>query len=162
MSDAVSIRRATPDDAPHLTEIARVAKASWGYPEDWMAEWARELTFSPEYIESNPVFAADVPDRSCRPMVAGVIALEVGESGPELAHLWVLPACQGSGIGRALVERAAMEARSRGWSALRILSDPNAVAFYERMGAVPVGSHPAPVAGTPRELPVLSLSTEGA
>lgn len=165
---AVSTRRARPVEASLLTDIARAAKASWAYPEEWLKEWAPELAFSAGYIASNPVFVVEVRDGS-RDGVdegafdrepVGVVALEDGKSGPEIVHLWVLPAYQGSGLGRILVERAVREAHARGWPSLRILSDPNAAPFYERMGAVRVGSHPAPVAGRPRELPVFSLPVD--
>ena len=41
----------------------------------------------------------------------------------------------GSGAGRALFDAAAVLARQQGAHRMTILADPNAAAFYERMGA---------------------------
>lgn len=145
------IRPARPSDAEALTGIARAAKASWGYPEDWLREWEPQLTFTPEYVEAHTVLVATDDDRPI-----GVIALQA-TAEPEIAHLWVTPAAHGRGIGRRLVERAAEHASTRGWASLRIESDPGAVPFYRRMGAVCVGEVAAPVCGTDRVLPLLRL-----
>src|SRR5262249_11759021 len=45
------IRRALPADADRLSEIARTAKAHWGYPDAWLTAWAPILTITPEYAE---------------------------------------------------------------------------------------------------------------
>ena len=148
----MQIRRADPTDAPLLTQLARIAKASWGYPEAWLAEWDADLAISPRYIRENAVFVAEVEGSA-----VGVVGVGVGTEGPEIGHLWVAPDAQARGLGRALVERACEVARTERWPRLRILSDPHARPFYERLGAQLVGEVPAPVAGTERTLPVLEL-----
>jgi hypothetical protein len=45
-----SIRRAIPDDAQQLSELARRAKAHWNYPAEWLAAWQSELTIEPRYL----------------------------------------------------------------------------------------------------------------
>jgi GNAT superfamily N-acetyltransferase len=97
---ALIIREATPADADDLTQLARRAKASWGYPEAWLREWRSQLSFSADYIGSNPVYVATSVHT-----LAGVIALE-DSAEPEIAHLWVAPENQGLGVGRQLVQRA--------------------------------------------------------
>ncbi len=148
----MEIRRAGEGDAAELTQLARTAKASWGYPEAWLREWEPELTISAEYIAANAVFMVDDGDGP-----VGVVAVGEGPDGPEIAHLWIAPDCQGQGLGRRLVNHARQVAKEHGWSSLRILSDPYAQPFYERLGAVHTGDEPAPVAGTPRTLPVMRL-----
>ena len=148
----MEIRRAVAEEAPQLTRLARRSKASWGYPEAWLVEWASELTISPEYIRENAVFLAELDGE-----VAGVVGVGLGEEGPEIAHLWVAPEAQGRGLGRALVEQARQVATTMQWTVLRIISDPYAQPFYERLGARKVGDVEAPVAGTARTLPVLEL-----
>ena len=149
------IRKAVPDEAAKLTSLARLAKASWGYPDSWLREWESELSISRDYILENLVFVLE-EDRE----VVGVVGLEIGEEGPEIGHLWVSPHTQGRGVGRALVEEAKDVARELGWVALRVVSDPFAEPFYERMGGVRIGEVPAPVAGTARTLPVLSIEVD--
>lgn len=87
----------------------------------------------------------------------GVAALNDEGDQAELHHLWVHPTAQGTGVGRSLMEWALSEARSRGCSSVRVESDPHAVDFYRRFGAVRIGEVPAPVAGTERSLPVLRI-----
>lgn len=147
-----AIRSAEPTDSSALTRVAREAKASWGYPADWLREWEETLSFPPDYILRHTVLMAELEGR-----VVGVGALEETPNGLEVGHLWVLPEAQGHGVGRALLERMVELARERGARSLRIESDPNARAFYERFGAVLVGESAAPVGGTARMLPVLEL-----
>ena len=148
----MNIRRANADEADALTLVARRAKASWGYPAEWLEEWEDQLTFTPEYIRDHVTSVAEIQGH-----VAGVISLESSRAEPEIAHLWVAPEYHRKGIGRALLTWAVHYAGDSGWDWLRIESDPSARAFYERMGAEYVGEVNAPVCGTDRQLPVLRL-----
>jgi len=47
----------------------------------------------------------------------------------------------GRGIGAELFRRAAARARELGGTALELGADPNAVGFYEKVGARVVGEH---------------------
>jgi len=148
----MKLRVALPDDADELSSVALRAKASWGYPPAWIAEWEDALRFTPGYLQAHAVFVAEVDGE-----IVGVVSLEATPE-PEIAHLWVLPDNHGEGVGSALMERAVRFARSEGWTSLRIESDPNAKAFYEKMGAAQIGRVAAPVAGHERFLPVLRLA----
>ena len=50
-------------EAARLTRLARLAKASWGYPEAWLREWEPELEISADYIRLNDVFVAESEGR---------------------------------------------------------------------------------------------------
>lgn len=145
-------RQAVRTDAAALTDLARAAKASWGYPAEWMAEWEAELTITPEYLASATVYV--VPAEGS---IQGMIAIIDGDDGPEIEHLWVSPDAQGRGLGRELIEAAQAHATEQGWRGLRVVSDPNAAPFYERLGGVHTGEVDAPVADVDRRLPVLSI-----
>ena len=149
---SVWIRTGLAEDAPDLTRLARLSKASWGYPEAWLRLWESELEISAEYIQRNAVFVAESEDGP-----VGVVGVGVGPEGPEIGHLWISVEAQGQGLGRILVDRAREVAAQEQWTSLRITSDPYAQPFYERLGAVRVGEIDAPVAGTRRTLPVLRL-----
>lgn len=140
------------DEAGVLTLVARRAKASWGYPAEWLDEWETQLTFTPAYIRDNVTSVAEIDGD-----VVGVIALESSQGEPEIAHCWVAPDVHRRGVGRALLKWAVQHAADSGWQTLRIESDPLARAFYERMGAEYIGEIEAPVCGTARQLPVLRL-----
>ena len=149
MRQTPTIRRARPDEAPRLTEIALAAKSHWGYPEAWMDAWREGLTFTDAYIKEHAVYVAvnaeDTP--------VACYALEGFGDEIQLEHVWVLPTSMGLGLGTALLAHAADTARSMGSTALLIHSDPNAEAFYEKQGAVRVGAVRADVCGEQRELP---------
>lgn len=139
-------------DLAALSAIAFRAKAHWGYPDEWLEEWRPQLTFSAADLESMDLFVA----RRAGDAV-GLYGLQHNGEALALEHLWVEPACMGQGIGRRLLEHAVREARRRGFSELQIDADPNAEAFYLRLGAERIGSVPASIAGAPRELPRLRL-----
>jgi len=146
----MTIRDARPSEAAALTRLAKSAKASWGYPDEWLDAWEDDLTFSPELVESGNVYVAESKGEIC-----GVIGIERGPDGPEISHLWIEPSAQGKGVGRSLMDFALQFAQDNGWGALCVESDPFARPFYEKMGAVWIGDRDAPVAGTPRSLPIL-------
>jgi hypothetical protein len=54
----VTIRKAKNSEAEELTQQARRAKASWGYPEAWLREWEPHFKFSSDYIDSHSVLVA--------------------------------------------------------------------------------------------------------
>jgi len=148
----VEITRARPDDAETLTQIAHAAKRHWGYPETWIAAWRDILTMRPEFIAANVAYIAV---ENARPV--GFYVLTKEPDGLHLDHLWILPSSMGRGIGRALFEHAAAEVKRLGFRSMKIEADPNAEAFYERMGAVRVGTSTSEICGERRELPRLEL-----
>jgi predicted N-acetyltransferase YhbS len=155
---AVRIRAAAPSDAEDATRLAHLAKGSWGYPAEWMSAWEAELRVSEAYLEENRAWCAEVEGS-----VAGVCSLERLDAAWEIGFLWVDPVRQGCGIGQRLTEVALEEARrvNPRWP-IRVLSDPNATSFYERMGAARVGAQRAPMPGAlSRELPILCWSGDG-
>lgn len=139
---AFEIRRATPDEAATLTEIAHAAKRHWKYPEDWIQRWKDDLTITPEFILNNEVFIAEIDDE-----IAGCCALVVNGSLAEIEHMWLKPEHMGTGIGRALFAHAKQRAVERGANVLELSADPNAEGFYARMGAKRVGEISAGMSG---------------
>lgn len=68
----------------------------------------------------------------------GAVVDRDGEYG-ELKRMYVRPDCRGAGIGRALLEALAAQARTRGLRMLRLetgIAQPEALALYERSGFV--------------------------
>jgi len=148
----VHIFRAKPSEAATLSGIAWAAKAFWNYPSDWMEHWREQLTITPIFIAENEAFAAII-DRQ----TVAFHALLQRANVLRLEHLWVLPNWMGQGIGRALFTHAAERAVARGALSLTIEADPNAEAFYRRMGAVRSGMITTEIDGRPRELPILTF-----
>ena len=165
MASELRIRRALPAEADTLTAIALAAKRHWGYPEAWIELWRSELTYTPDSFARLAIFCAEMDDH-----VVGVCSLGFDlpgssnsanpagasdEGGAEIEGLWIMPTHMRRGIGATLMAHAVDEARRQDARYLRIVADPYAVAFYERLGARHVGTLASRPAG--RELPVLRL-----
>jgi ribosomal protein S18 acetylase RimI-like enzyme len=148
----MEIVRAKPEDAAALTEIAHLAKRSWGYPESWIEGWRDILTMRPEFIAANIAYCAIDDDRP-----VGFYLLTTEGDGLHLDHLWILPTAMGRGLGRALFEHARAQATHRGFDSIKIEADPNAEGFYRRMGARRIGTSVTQIEGERRELPILEF-----
>lgn len=139
---SIQIRRAQPDEAEVLTEIAHAAKRHWNYPEHWIEQWQFDLTITPEFIAENEVFVAIIDGD-----IGGCCALVLTAALAEIEHMWIRPEHMGSGIGRALFEYAKQRAEVRGACVLELSADPNAEGFYARMGAKRIGEIKAGMTG---------------
>ena len=149
----MSIRRASPEDAATLTQIAHEAKRHWGYPEHWLAHWKDDLTISPDFVAANQVFVAENENQ-----ITGFYALIIRQEKAELDHMWVAPEHIGSGVGKELFIHAMQSAARRNVSEIEILSDPNAEGFYRKMGAHRIGETVSELDGQPRSLPRLTIN----
>jgi GNAT superfamily N-acetyltransferase len=138
------LRRAIPSEAETLTELARVSKASWGYPASWMDAWTPQLTISPEYIELHRVTVASVARD-----IIGMCAIEDHNDHWMLEHVWVSPRAHRRGVGRLLVLDALDASLQRPVAPVRLLADPFAQEFYARLGARVTGWLEAPMDGEP-------------
>ena len=145
----IEIRRAVTTDSERATELARSAKAHWGYPAEWLEVWRDDLVVTAEAIERHATFVASLEGE-----VVGVCQLQQSDDHTMLEHVWVDPRCHGRGVGRALVEHARTHARG----VIAIVADPNAEAFYVKLGARRVGEVAAPMPSAPmRVLPLMEL-----
>jgi N-acetylglutamate synthase-like GNAT family acetyltransferase len=152
MGIEMTIRSASPEDAPTLTTIALDAKRHWGYPEHWIKHWEADLTISPDFIRDNHVYVAEDDGE-----IRGFYALCIAGDKAELEHLWVTPAMIGTGIGKELFLDAMERAAKLKVNAVEISSDPNAAVFYKQMGAKQIGEIDSSIEGQPRKLPRLKI-----
>src|SRR5215211_6416687 len=111
----LQIKRAKPEQADALTQIALAAKRHWGYPERWIEIWKPQLTFSPEYFEENESWVAETNNRP----IAFYTLLEK-EGNASLENLWVSPAFIGKGVGKRLFLHALKVAVQRGYKSLQL------------------------------------------
>jgi GNAT superfamily N-acetyltransferase len=127
----VQIRSAKPGESRILTALCVRSKAHWGYDAAFMKLSAAALSVNEDDIAAGRVLVAvDDADR----VIGMACVLQDGDMA-DLDALFVDPPAIGSGAGRALFEAAVVLARRQGARRMTILADPNAAAFYERMGA---------------------------
>ncbi len=151
----IQIRRALPDEAAVLTEIAHAAKRHWGYPEKWIEHWKDDLTITPDFIASNEMYVAVTGEE-----IAGCCALVMRDSLAELEHMWIRPEHMGNGVGRALFQQIVERATTQNAKVVELSADPNAEGFYQRMGATRIGEVRSEIEGQPRVLPRMSVDLE--
>jgi GNAT superfamily N-acetyltransferase len=130
LSSEIHIREGRESDFERLRAIAVEAKAHWGYDRALVEEWAQGGDFEPESLRRRLLYVAEEDGRP----VGWAALIPRGEVG-WLEDLWVDPAWIGRGIGRALFEHVATEARQRGARRLEWEAEPNAQGFYRHMGA---------------------------
>ena len=154
------IRRALPEEADALTQIALDAKRYWGYPEHWIKHWESDLTVSADFIRDNHVYVAerDVAElQAGEGNLLGFYALCVRGEKAELEHMWVRPDCIGIGVGKELFLDAMERAAALAVRDVELSADPNAAAFYRRMGATQIGEVESRIDGHVRKLPRMKI-----
>ena len=158
MANAVTIRRATPEEAAALTQIALDAKRYWGYPEHWIQHWESDLAVSSDFIREHHVYVAEDDGE-----IRGFYALCVSDNKAELEHMWVTPNSIGTGVGKDLFLDAMERAAALNVDAVELSADPNAAGFYSRMGATQIGETDSVIDGQVRKLPRMTIepSTKG-
>jgi len=124
------IRAARLDEGPRLKEIAIAAKSHWGYERARVLRWADDGDFSPGGLAKLVVFVAEAEGRA-----VGWVSLLRKSDRWSLEDLWVEPAWMGKGVGERLFRYAAEHASAAGAKRMEWEAEPNAVGFYERMGA---------------------------
>ena len=127
----VQVRSARPGESRSLTALCVRSKAHWGYDLAFMKLSAAALNVNEEDIAAGRVLVA-VGDAD---HVIGMACVLSDGDTADLDALFIDPPAIGGGAGRALFEAAVVLARRQGARRMTILADPNAAAFYERMGA---------------------------
>jgi N-acetylglutamate synthase-like GNAT family acetyltransferase len=151
----LQIRRARPDEADVLTEIAHAAKRHWGYPENWIEHWKNDLTITPDFIRNNEMYVAVAEEE-----IAGCCAIVFSDSRAEIEHMWIRPGHMGAGVGRALFTHARERAANLKMPTIELFADPNAEGFYQRMGATRIDEVRSEIEGQPRVLPRMMVDLE--
>jgi GNAT superfamily N-acetyltransferase len=126
----VLIRRGSAAEGARLKEIAVASKGHWGYEPERVREWADRGDFDRGTLERLALFVADAAGRTI-----AWASVELRGEVAWLADLWVEPEWIGKGVGTSLFRQAAEHARETGAHVLEWEAEPNALGFYEKMGA---------------------------
>lgn len=130
----MEIRRAKPQDAEKLSQIALAAKSYWNYPERLLVLWKKALTVTQEIILESEVYKL-----TRNGDIIGFYELIMTENSAGLEHLWINPEHVRSGIGGKLFAHDLERSASLKAKTLNIKSDPKAEGFYKKMGAKRIG-----------------------
>ena len=134
------IRRALPNEAACLSELALRSKASRNYSREFIAACRDELTVEDSYLRKYPTFVIEVEG-----VVTGFYSLGyLSREKIALGFLFVEPGVIGKGYGRKLLEHAKRHARVLGYTTMVIESDPHATRFYRAAGGTLVGYTESP------------------
>jgi GNAT superfamily N-acetyltransferase len=152
--EAVGIRPADPGEGEQLRDIAVEAKTSWGYDRDRVIPWAAQGDFSADGLQAKETFVAEAGGH----VVAWASLIPKGKVC-FLDDLWVAPDWMRQGSGSRLFRHAAERAARLGAARMEWEAEPNAVGFYERMGARHVRDSGPSEWG--RILPVMAIETGG-
>ena len=117
-------------DADKLTEIAKKSKAFWGYSEELIELWEKDLTITEKYIKENDTFHLYYDE-----MIIGFYSYFETEKGIIcLDNLFVIPDYIGKGFGKILIEDFLKKIEKTGYEKITLYAEPNAVLFYEKFG----------------------------
>jgi GNAT superfamily N-acetyltransferase len=132
------LRPARAAEAAALSDLALRSMAHWGYGPAFIDGCRDELTVTREQILRYPTLVAE---RDGRPLGLCAVRPAPGGGGDwDVTFLFVDPPAIGQGIGRLLWDGMVRASGAAGARRLVIASEPNAEAFYRRMGAVAVGT----------------------
>lgn len=123
-ADAIELRLAQPDELDELEELQRRASLELKEYREQLLANSDVIHLPPAQIANGQVIVAELEGE-----IAGFAALV----GGELDGLFVEPDLWGRGIGRALIDAAAHEARRKGLT-LTVIANPSARRFYESCG----------------------------
>ncbi len=126
-----AIRDARPDEAPALAALQRRSADVWD-------EYRAQLAANPDAIEPPHRAIADgrvrvAADASGR-LLGFSVVLPIRDGRCELDDLFVEPEWMRRGVGRLLVADLTARAAAAGASHVDVIANPNALAFYERLG----------------------------
>ena len=134
----LTFRRVMPEDLLILNQLIREGKAYWGYPEAGIDRFMDQFGISDiSYFKKSFGFILESSEG-----VIGTYIFSSDESGPMLDHLFLNTQFIGQGYGRQLWDHCVESARKKGWELFTFWADPNALEFYEHMGAIKIGERP--------------------
>jgi GNAT superfamily N-acetyltransferase len=124
------IRLARVEESSLITTLGLRSKAHWGYSQEFMDACRHQFVLADEVILAGNVFVLEEGG-----IIQGYSTLEHhDEQTALLGDLFIEPSAIGKGYGAKLWQHIKAEAMKRGYTRLLVESDPNALAFYEKMG----------------------------
>ncbi len=118
-------------EIPQVNNLIMRSKAHWQYDPRYLAASREFLVITEEWLTQN--FGYCITDETER--IVGFIGIEPSEQQCYLEHLWIDPPFIGKGFGHQTMDWLLLFAKQKGFSEIRLLPDPPAEGFYQKMGA---------------------------
>lgn len=156
------IREATENEHELLTEISFKSKSYWNYPSEYFDVWNNELTVTEKYILQNKVFVAEIIKQvvgyySLVNLQKNIYVSNISlEKGFWLEHMFLLPEFIGQNLGSKMIKHFKQYCINNNIIKVKVLADPNAKTFYEKMGFKYVEEYPSTING--RTTPLLEIN----
>jgi len=127
----IELRFATDHDIGTINELIKSSKSYWHYSPEYLSKSFAILQIDSKYLRENHCRTISVSDE-----ISCFFAIKGFKNTWELEHLWVLPNVMRQGLGRLAFQESIGIVSRFGAKNLRILPDPGAKTFYQRMGAI--------------------------
>lgn len=137
----LNFEQANPSETEQLSKIAHISKQIWGYSDEQLASWESDLTLTADYIAKNHVFKIFAQNE-----LIGFYVIVEGEN-IEVDHLWLLPQHIRKGFGSRIFEHIRQSVATLGKSIFRLVAEPNAKGFYDKMNGVAINSFESKIPG---------------
>jgi streptomycin 6-kinase len=135
----ITIKQATVENCQDINQILRLSKGHWGYSEDFLDRFMAGFSITEEYLEMYDVKLFLVDNE-----IAGYFNFITNQAGEfELDNFFLHPRYIGRGLGRSLWDSCCQIAKNHAKEFV-IWSDPNAEAFYAKMGCERIGVRKSP------------------
>lgn len=132
-----------------LRNIAYQSEAHWGYDDVFMDVFEKRFNITKEFLQQHPVYAGTVEDDT-----VGFWGMQdVDTDCPELEYFYIAPAYLNRGLGKLMWLDLTAWCRANGVAAFEFVTSPQAVGFYEKMGAAVTGERRSAIDG--RMVPLL-------
>lgn len=130
----LGIRRAKSEEAAVLTDIAVRSEAYWGYDPEFMESFRRAYKVTEGFIKENTVYVIEEQGS-----ILGFYGIASDKGETELEYFYVCPECIGKGLGKLLWTHLAGYCRENGIAGISLVTSPQAVGFYTKLGAEQAG-----------------------
>lgn len=128
------LRDAKLGEGEFLSNLALRSKSIWGYEKSFIEACRPHIKIDDEYIVDWPVVLIELESE-----ILGFYSLKVIKSENRLDNLWIEPTHIRCGLGCILFRDAVVRSSQLNWQYFRLAGEPNAISFYEKMGAKLIG-----------------------
>tara|TARA_R110000796_G_scaffold252645_2_gene390223 strand:- start:85298 stop:85765 length:468 start_codon:yes stop_codon:yes gene_type:complete len=126
--NSVEIIKAQITDIDDLNRISFASKQHWGYPEEWMELWKKDMLLTETDFKVQHIYKLVLENK-----IIGFCAIQESTEVYDVTNLWVEPMYIGNGFGKLLLSFCIKKVVLNN-KPIVVEADPNAEAFYASQG----------------------------